>query len=79
MFMMEISEMFISNNGIIGHFTETPWNMVDAIGKFSMMLFLSIYIYRGDEFGNIKVVEEDDNQSLLRGFESYLLVMGTVA
>lgn len=49
MFMMEISEMFISNNGIIGHFTETPWNLVDAIGKFSMMLFLSIYIIKGED------------------------------
>jgi len=85
MFSLEISEMFISNNGLIGHFTESPWNSVDAIGKFSMMIFLSIYIFKGDEYGKVEMVSKNEadahknEPSLLRGFESYLLVMGTVA
>jgi len=71
--------MLISNHGMLGHFIETPWNIIDAIGKISMMLFLEMDLFIGH-----KDITKDKNNisqgaNILLGLETYLLVLGTVA
>jgi len=68
MFAMEVAEMIIARHGIIGHFMESPWNSVDAVGKFSMFTFFIINLAGYSHEG-----------TWVREFESYLLVLGTSA
>jgi len=39
MFAMEIAEMIIAKNGLIGHFTESSSNVIDAVGKFTIFTY----------------------------------------
>ena len=68
MFAIEIAEMIIAKRGLIGHFMDSAWNFVDAIGKFSMFIYFILNLAGYSNQGN-----------WVRELESYLLVLGTCA
>lgn len=63
-----------SHLGLLGHFTENPWNIVDCLGKFSMITFFIVHLSTSD--GMDAEVHDDHGIETL---ESYLIVIGTIA
>lgn len=67
--------MMFARSGILSHFTENPWNLVDTIGKLSMSIYFSINISRS----GLEEADHENESEFLKTFETYLLVIGTMA
>ena len=78
MLLQEMLEMFITSTkshlGIFGHFSENPWNIVDCLGKFSMISFFIVHLSTYDGMDT-----ESHEDVWVTTIESYLIVIGTIA